>query len=143
MTSRDSQRLLRNALLGNASFSTLSGLVIIFARNRISVLLGLTENESLAGLGVGLIVFAAALVFIARRSELKLPEASVAVVLDFAWALGSYVILFLVPLSTQGKWVIATIADVVLAFGILQWVGIHRIRSSLRSATSFCSLVFP
>jgi hypothetical protein len=129
MTSRDSQRLLRNALLGNASFSTLSGLAIIFAHNKIGMLLGLTDNDSLAGLGVGLILFAAALVFSARRSELKLPEASVAVVLDFAWVLGSYIILFLVPFSTQGKWVITAIADVVLAFGILQWVGIHRIRN--------------
>jgi len=129
MTARDSQRLLRNALLGNASFSTLSGLAIILAHNRIGMLLGLTDNDSLAGLGVGLILFAAALVFSARRSELKLPEASVAVVLDFAWVLGSYIILFLVPFSAQGKWVITAIADVVLAFGILQLVGIHRIRN--------------
>jgi hypothetical protein len=126
---RDSQRLLRNALLCNALFSALSGLALVFAHNRIGTLLGLTENDSLTGLGVGLILFATALAFRARRSELKLPEASVAVALDFAWVLGSYVILFLVPFSTQGKWLIAAIADIVLAFGILQWVGIYRIRN--------------
>jgi hypothetical protein len=126
---RDSQRLLRNALLCNALFSALSGLALVFAHNRIGTLLGLTENDSLPGLGVGLILFATALAFSARRSELKLPEARVAVALDFAWVLGSYVILFLVPFNPQGKWVIAAIADVVLAFGILQWVGIYRIRS--------------
>ena len=102
---------------------------IIGIVNRIGTLLGLTENDSLTGLGVGLILFATALAFSARRSELKLPEASVAVALDFAWVLGSYVILFLVPFSTHGKWLIAAIADIVLAFGILQWVGIYRIRN--------------
>ena len=126
---RDSQRLLRNALLCNALFSALSGLALVFAHNRIGTLLGLTENDSLTGLGVGLILFATALAFSARRSELKLPEVSVAVALDFAWVLGSYLILFLVPFSTQGKWLIVAIADIVLAFGILQWVGIYRIRN--------------
>lgn len=126
---RDRQGLLRYALVGNASFSAITGLLIIIAHDWIAQLLGIPGNASLVALGIGLLVFAGALLLNARRPELKLAEARAVVAMDLAWVVGSYVILFVAPFSGPGKWVVAMVADVVLVFAVLQWVGISRIHS--------------
>jgi hypothetical protein len=35
------------------------------------------------------------------------------------------------PFTVEGKWVIAIVADLVLMFAVLQWMGIHRIQSQV------------
>ena len=125
---RSKQGLLQKALLGNALFSTISGLVILFANRRLVEFLGLPSNASLILLGVGLIGYASLLVFNAR-GEIKVSDAWVAVILDLAWVLGSGLLLLLVPLSTGGKWLVGMIADLVLLFAVLQWLGIRRVTS--------------
>jgi len=126
---RNRQGLLRYALVGNASFSSITGLFIIVAHDWIAHLLGVRGNASLVGLGIGLLVFAATLLINARRPELRLAEAWAVVLMDLAWVAGSYVILLVAPFTVEGKWVIAVVADLVLVFAVLQWVGIHRIQS--------------
>jgi hypothetical protein len=44
------------------------------------------------------------------------------------------VLIFIVPFSVAGKWVVALVAELVLAFAILQWMGIRRVRKSERFA---------
>jgi len=80
---------------------------------------------------VGLIVFAITLVINARKQQVKKSDAWIAVLMDLAWVVGSYVLIFLVPFSTQGKWVVAIVAELVLLFAVLQFVGIRRIPKSL------------
>lgn len=36
--------------------------------------------------------------------------------------------LFVVPFSTSEKWIVAIVAEVVMLFALLQWLGIRRIR---------------
>lgn len=120
--------LLRKALMGNALFSTLSGLTILFAQSWVLRILGLSQNVNVLILGVGLIVFAATLVINARRSQVKISDAWIAIWADLAWVLGSYALLFVVPFSTGGKWVVGVVAELVLVFAVLQFVGIRRIR---------------
>lgn len=67
--------LLRKALMGNALFSTLSGLTILFAQGWVLRILGFSDNVSLVILGVALIVFAATLVINARRQKVKTSDA--------------------------------------------------------------------
>jgi len=122
---------LRTALLGNALFSTLSGLTILFAQGWVLRILGLSSSVNLLILGVGLIVFALTLVINARKQQVKKSDAWIAVLMDLAWVVGSYVLIFLVPFSTQGKWVVAIVAELVLLFAVLQFVGIRRIPKSL------------
>ena len=100
---RDSQRLLRNALLCNALFSALSGLALVFAHNRIGTLLGLTENDSLTGLGVGLILFATALAFSARRSELKVARGECCSRAGFCVGVGKLCHPFPCPIQHAGE----------------------------------------
>ena len=121
---------LRKALLGNALFSTLSGLTILFAQGWVLRILGLSSSVNLLILGVGLIVFAVTLVINARKQQVKKSDAWIAVLMDLAWVVGSYVLIFLVPFSTKGKWVVGIVAELVLLFAVLQFVGIRRIQKS-------------
>jgi hypothetical protein len=125
--------LLRKALLGNALFSALSGLTLLFAQKSVSRILGLFNRVSLVVLGVGLIIFAATLVVNARRQRVKTSDAWVAVLMDVAWVLASYVLIFVLPFSMEGKWVIGVVAELVLLFAILQFMGIRRIRDNEQS----------
>jgi hypothetical protein len=132
-SARDSQELLRYALLGNASFSTITGLLIIVAHDWIGHLLGIAGRVGLVGLGIGLLVFAATLLINARRPELKLTDAWAVVLMDLVWVAGSYILVLVAPFTAEGRWVIAVVADLVLVFAVLQWVGIHRIQSHERA----------
>jgi uncharacterized membrane protein HdeD (DUF308 family) len=124
--------LLRKALVGNALFSTLSGLTILLAQGWVLRILGLSKDVSLAILGFALLVFAATLVVNARRQQVKTSDAWIAVLMDVAWVLGSYVLIFVVPFSTEGKWVVGVVAELVSVFAVLQFVGIRRIQKSER-----------
>lgn len=122
--------LLRKALMGNALFSTLSGLTVLFAQGWVLRILGLSKDVSLAIVAVGLLAFAVTLLISARRQQIKTSHAWVAVLMDLAWVLGSYVLIFVVPFSTEGKWVVGVVAELVLVFAVLQFVGIRRIQKS-------------
>jgi hypothetical protein len=121
---------LRRALLGNAFFSTLSGLTILFAQGWVLQILGLSSSVNLLILGVGLIVFAVTLVINARKQQVKKSDAWIALLMDLAWVVGSYVLIFLAPFSPKGKWVVGIVAELVLLFAMLQFVGIRRIQKS-------------
>ena len=56
--------------------------------------------------------------------------------MDAVWVVGSYALIFLVPFRAGGKWVVALVAELVLAFAILQWLGIRRVRKSTTSLNS-------
>ena len=122
---------LRNALMGNALFSTLSGVTILFAQGWVLRILGLSSSVNLLILGIGLIVFAATLVINARKQQVKKSDAWIAVLMDLAWVVGSSVLIFVVPFSTEGKWVVGVVAEIVLLFAVLQFVGIRRIQKSV------------
>lgn len=127
-SNNERQQLLRRALLANASFSTISGMVLVFAQRWVVRLLGLQETINLISLGISLLVFAAILVLFARKNPIKLFDAWITVILDAAWVIGSYPLLFVVHFSTSGKWVVGIVAEVVMVFALVQWLGIRRIR---------------
>ena len=126
--SKGRQQLLRMALMGNALFSTISGLTLILAGHRVVRLLGLSDAVNLLTMGISLLVFAVTLVVFARKNPIKVSDAWIAVLLDLAWVIGSYPLLFVVPFSTTGKWIVGMVAEVVMLFALVQWLGIRRIR---------------
>jgi hypothetical protein len=128
------QNLLKKALTGNAVFSVLSGVAILFANRWLVEFLGLPANVSLAILGVSLIVYAVILWLSARRPKIRVTDAWVAIIMDAVWVVGSYVLIFVVPFSVGGKWVVALVAELVLAFAIVQWLGIRKIRKNRQYA---------
>ncbi len=128
------QGLLQKALTGNAVFSVVSGVAIVFANRWLVKFLGLPDKVSLTILGVSLIAYAAILWFNLRRPKLKITDAWVAVIMDAVWVVGSYIMILVIPFSVGGKWAIAPVAEVVLVFAILQWLGIRRVRKSAQYA---------
>ena len=130
----DNQKLLRRSLQGNAMFSGISG-VLILAMNRTLVeFLGLPSSVSLAPLGIGLLGYAAWLLWNARRERIKIVDAWIAVALDMVWVVASYALLFAVRFSSGGKWVVALVAELVFLFGVLQWFGLRRVGRSRQVA---------
>ncbi len=129
-SAEERQGLLKKALTGNAVFSVVSGVAILFANRWLAKFLGLPDKANLAILGLSLIVYAAILWFNARRPKIKISDAWIAVIMDAVWVVGSYTLILMVPFSVSGKWVVALVAEVVLAFAVLQWLGIRRARKS-------------
>jgi len=121
--------LLRRALLANCVFSGLSGIILLFGSNRLSGLFGLhMPTILLAAGGVLLLVYAAALLLNARRVTVCQTEASLAVLLNIAWVVGSVGLLFVGSLSTVGNWTVTIAANIVLLFAVLQFYAIRRLR---------------
>jgi hypothetical protein len=126
------QGLLKKSLTGNAVFSVVSGVVILFANHWLVKFLGLPDNVSLALLGLSLVVYAVLLWLNARKAKIKMTGAWVAIVMDVVWVIGSYALIVVVPFSVGGKWVMALVAELVLAFAVLQWMGVRRILKNRR-----------
>ena len=126
-TSSDNQNLLRRSLVGNALFSIFSALIIFTGGGWLARLLGLHERLGLTVVGLGLVAYAVILLTNARRPKINLGDAWTAVILDTAWVGASYALIFIVPFTFEGKWLIAIVAEVVLGFAVLQVFGIRRI----------------
>jgi hypothetical protein len=121
--------LLKNTLFSNSVFSFLSGVACVLFSRAIASFLGVSASWIVLALGVGLIVYGTEIFLAARAKPVNTGIAKFAVYADLAWVLGSAVLIFanLVPLTTAGKWAIAFIADIVLVFAILQYVGLRRL----------------
>ena len=130
----DKQKLLRRALQGNALFSVISGALILAINRTLVEFLGLPSSASLTPLGIGLLVYAGWLLWNARREKIRIVDAWMAVALDMVWVVGSYALLFAVRFSSSGKWVVALVAEAVLVFAVMQWLGLRRLGRSRQVA---------
>lgn len=133
-TSVRPDRILRLALLGNAVFSTVSGLACLALRDWLASRTGLGAGE-ISSLGIVLLVFAALLVFLETRRDLRRPwiRATVLVVagLDVLWVAASAVAIFgPSPLTNTGRWLAGVVALVVADFAFFQLYGWWRLRRS-------------
>lgn len=131
MTSLDDrQRWLRNSLLGNAAFSTVSGLTFALAAGSVASLIGLDQSIPVRVVGVGLLGFAAIVGFVATRPEIDSRAAISIVVGDLSWVVGTVPLVMMDVLSADGIVAAIAIADIVLVFAGLQYYGVRRIRRS-------------
>ena len=82
----------------------------------------------LIGAGALPLVYAAALLLNARRVTVCQTEASLAVLLNVAWVVGSAILLFVGSLSALGKWTVIVTANIGLLFPVLQFYRLRRLR---------------
>src|ERR1700758_3865864 len=94
---QEPQNFLKKVLTGNAVFSVVSGVAILFANRWLVKFLGLPDNVSLALLGFSLVVYAMLLWLNARKAKIKIAGAWVAIVMDVVWVIGSYALIVVVP----------------------------------------------
>ncbi len=126
------QKKLRKVLRINASFSTISGLLLIFDKPLIDKM-GIGNYTTPMIIGIGLLIFAASIFFYASRKTIRPKEIKSVIVQDLAWVIGSIAVLIIRPwaLESLGYLLIAAIMVVVGVFGVLQ----HRLLVSAKSST--------
>lgn len=124
--------LLHQALLANGIFSSISGLVFMVSSAPIAAFLGVDFNAVLIALGLALVLFGLGVLWLSSRPEIPRSLAILVTVLDLAWVLGSIILLVsgIIPLTPEGKWAIAIIADIVAVFAILQIIGLRRLSAT-------------
>jgi hypothetical protein len=126
-TQTDRTTFLRRSLQIDGIASGLCGVILVLAAQPISTLIGLSAPGIARAVGVLLLVYAAALLVNASRAPLSRGEALLAVVLNAAWVAGSAALIVAGPLTPLGNWAVAALAVAVLAFAVLEAVGLRRL----------------
>jgi hypothetical protein len=123
--------LLRRALLGNAAFSALCGILIVLFDARIVGFMTSVEHH-LWPLGVMLLGFAASLAWFSTRPLLSSAWVASVIAADLAWVVGTVVLLagWHGMLSGAGMALLIAVAVFVLVFAELQWLGLRRLRAA-------------
>lgn len=120
-TSARGESGLRTALRLNAGFSLLTGLIATIAAGWVADRLGIEQTWLVRTIGIGLLGFAAGLVFISGLSAPVVRTQALQIsIADFGWVAATIVVIAAGWLSTTGAIVMALIAVVVADFGLLQ-----------------------
>jgi hypothetical protein len=117
---------LRNAMIGNAVFSSGSAVAFLVFRQGIAVNTSI-PTLALEVIAVGLLGFAALLLYGAFNARIQM-IGRWAVLLDWAWVAGSLPALLL-PLTELGRIGIVTVAVLVAGFAVWQQRGLSISRS--------------
>lgn len=117
---------LRNVLIANIAFSTTFGVVFTFLSGAIATFAGVAWESYFQLLGIGLFGFAGFVFYTMRTLNPRLIW--IVFALDIIWVISSYALLLLglLPITDAAKWAFAFIADAVLVFGILEYIGLRR-----------------
>ena len=130
LTTDDPSTLLRRALVANALFSGLSGMILALGARPVASFLGLQDAVVLTVAGALLLLYAAGLFYVATRPAVNRAAAWLAVALDLLWVVGSALILLAgwLPLTTAGKWAVGIVAELVFLFALFQLLGLRRLQ---------------
>lgn len=130
MDSHDSTTFLRRSLQLDGVASGLTGVLLLVAAGPVSALIGLAASGVARIIGAGLIVYAGALLWNARRTTVARGEVVAAVLLNIAWVIGSAALVLAGPLTALGNLAVAAVAAVVLGFTLLEIVGLSRLTAA-------------
>lgn len=121
---------LRNVLRGNVIFSLLSGLLMLLAAGSVANFMDVDATWPFYALGVGLFLWAADVYLVSAQENINPRYVWGIIAGDLSWVIGSALILLFDPFdfSTEGKWAILIIADIVLTFAALQYRSLRRMR---------------
>src|SRR5262245_2561921 len=128
--STDHTTFLRYSLLLDGIASALCGVILLAVSGPIASVIGLAEPRIAVAVGGLLVVYATALLWNARRPAISRGEVVTAVVLNAAWVVGSLIVIVDGPLTLVGNLAVAVIAAAVLLFGVLETVGLRRLRAA-------------
>jgi uncharacterized protein YndB with AHSA1/START domain len=133
----DGGRLLASVVSYNAIFSAVSGTGLLVAAPMLSGPIGVA-GWILATLGVGLVVFAAMLVWLLAEPRRLASWAWLVLVADAAWVLGAVVLLAGFPglLTPAGEFGLGAVSVVVATIAVGQTVGLRRLGDAPMTATS-------
>ena len=135
MTAIDRTRLLRHALLLDAIVSGATGALLWLGAGPLAGLLGL-PHALLTGAGVFCVVYALGLAVLARRADIPRALAMAVVAGNIVWVVLSLwlPVSGLVAPTTLGTAFVLVQAAAVMAFAVLQRIGIARIEATMAAA---------
>ncbi|MDN5210651.1 hypothetical protein QQ020_01290 [Fulvivirgaceae bacterium BMA12] len=118
--------LLSTTLKVNASFSLLSGIVLIaFHQYWLAVF---EINFPFYAIGIGLLLFAWHVFRVANQKPISLKAAKQVIIMDVSWVVMSIIVLFAGDgISVTGQWLIGIVAAFVADFAIFQMIGIKNL----------------
>jgi len=113
---------IKYALLANATFSTVSGLSLIFFKDQLATIMAVQKPGILLYIGIGLLLFAGFIVWLATRPVINKRLVKIIIIQDWLWVIGSLLILVfqIFGLSWVGYEMILGVAIVVGIFASLQ-----------------------
>ena len=123
--------LLRRALQSDALLLLLSGLVFIFVAGPVARFLGPNVPSWLVlAIGVSFMPLVADIYWILSDLSARAKYGRFITILNFAWVVGSYLVLWLVwaELTVAGRWFVALQAEGVFLLAVLQTIGWRRLR---------------
>ena len=126
----DSTRFLRRSLLLDGIASGLTGLLLLVGARPVSALIGLSIPGLARAVGALLVVYAAALLWNAGRTRVSRAETRAAVALNAVWVIGSVALIELGVFTVLGSVAVAAVALAVLAFAVLEIVGLRRLQEA-------------
>jgi hypothetical protein len=119
--------LLSKAMTENAIFSGLAGLVLVVGASGLDGWLGV-DARLLAAIGLGLVVYAADLMWWSRSPRWLVTGGRMAVVADLGWVVAAAALIaFTAVLTTQGEAALALVSVVIAALAAVQWMGLRKL----------------
>ncbi len=119
--------LLSKAMTENAIFSGLAGLVLVVGASGLDGWLGV-DARLLAAIGLGLVVYAADLMWWSRSPRWLVTGGRMAVVADLGWVVAAAALIaFTAVLTTQGEAALALVSVVIAALAAAQWLGLRKL----------------
>ena len=119
---------LKTVLLGNAVFSTVSGIAMLTFNGLLMEIMGIVLSWILPTIGAGLILFGLIIVYHATRPATSSFQVKLIIFQDVAWVLGSTIIIGfqLFELTTTGYVLMTVVGIAVADFALLRWIGLRR-----------------
>ena len=124
-----SNGLLRRAIQADGLLGGIaSGVLFTLAANPIASFMGLANSLPIVVIGLGLIVWGVALLWLSSRPVIERQFVTTILAINVLWVIGSFIILAadLFGLTTGGRWAVLIVADVVVLFAIAEFVGLRR-----------------
>ncbi len=120
---------LQLSLLANALFSSITGLLLILFPTGAATIFSTTNSTVFLIIGIALLLFAGTVFLEVKRQRPK--AVRFIIIQDMAWVAGSLGVVLLRPfsISASGYWIIGIIALIVLAFAVVQYLGMKDIRT--------------
>jgi bacteriorhodopsin len=109
-------------------FAVLSGIVLILGASAIASLFDLENQIAFVVVGVLVLGYGASLLLLTKQGSDNRKIALAAITLNMSWVVLSYLGLLLgwFPVNAAGKWTIALVAEAVLVFAVLEFIGLRR-----------------
>lgn len=118
-----SKNKLQLTLNGNASFSLISGLLLIIFPEQVSNIMGLENPLIFSIIGIGLLLFVALILYTIKRKNTNYLLVKSIIIQDLIWVIASILLLLFDPfnISFSGKIIVSIVACIVFYFALLQY----------------------